>query len=191
MEKWDILSRSGKPTGRTVSRKNPILRRGEYHLVVHIWTVDAEGNILIQRRSDQKPLMPGEWAATGGAAIAGETSRGAACRELYEELSIKREKRDLEFVSRIVRRNSFVDVYITKIERDISGLTLQPDEVAEVKWATPSELAKMIEEADFHNYGELYFSKLFAAIEKNHSKGNEKENESENEILPVLSSNIL
>ena len=92
MESWDILSRNGKPTGKTVSRMCPILRRGEYHLVVHIWTVDGKGNVLIQRRSDQKPLMPGEWAATGGAAVSGETSRFAACRELKEELGIEKAK---------------------------------------------------------------------------------------------------
>ena len=164
MENWDILNRNGRPTGRTVSRKCPILRRGEYHLVVHIWTVDGNGKILIQRRSDSKPLMPGEWAATGGAAIAGEASRFAACRELKEELGIQKQREELVYVARMIRRNSLLDVYLTFTDCSVDDLTLQEDEVAEVKWVTAEELAEMVENGEFHNYGKEYFEKLFAAF---------------------------
>lgn len=165
MENWDILNRNGRPTGRVVSRKCPILRRGEYHLVVHIWTVDGKGKILIQRRSDSKPLMPGEWAATGGAAVAGEASRFAACRELSEELGIKKAREELVYVTRMIRRNSLLDIYLTFTDCDPGDLTLQEDEVAEVKWVDADELKNMIENGEFHNYGKEYFDKLFAAFE--------------------------
>lgn len=165
MENWDILNRNGKPTGRTVSRKCPILRRGEYHLVVHIWTVDGKGRILIQRRSDSKPLMPGEWAATGGAAIAGEASRFAACRELKEELGIDKRRDELVYVTRMIRRNSLLDIYLTFTDCNPEELTLQQDEVAEVKWVSADELAEMVKNGEFHNYGKEYFDKLFAAFE--------------------------
>lgn len=165
MESWDILNRNGKPTGRTVSRMCPILRRGEYHLVVHIWTVDGRGNVLIQRRSDQKPLMPGEWAATGGAAVSGEASRFAACRELKEELGITKARDELVYVTRMVRRNSLVDIYLTFTDCDPADLVLQEDEVAEVKWVSTKELADMVSRGEFHNYGKEYFEKLFAAFE--------------------------
>ena len=69
IEKWDILNEKGVPTGRTTLRGKCILKAGEYHLVVHIWVVSGDGRLLIQRRSDNKKLMPGEWAATGGAAV--------------------------------------------------------------------------------------------------------------------------
>ena len=83
-EKWDILNEKGVPTGRTTLRGNYLFKKGEYHLVVHIWIVSEDGRVLIQRRSEKKPLMPGEWAATGGAAKAGEDSFSAASRELFE-----------------------------------------------------------------------------------------------------------
>ena len=165
MENWDILNRNGKPTGRTVSRRCPILRRGEYHLVVHIWTVDGKGKILIQRRSDSKPLMHGEWAATGGAAIAGEVSRFAACRELKEELGIDKRRDELLYVTRMIRRNSLLDIYLTFTDCNPEELTLQQDEVAEVKWVSADELAEMVKNGEFHNYGKEYFDKLFAAFE--------------------------
>lgn len=169
MENWDILNRNGKPTGRTVSRRCPILRRGEYHLVVHIWTVDGKGKILIQRRSDSKPLMPGEWAATGGAAIAGEASRFAACRELKEELGIDKKRDELVYVTRMIRRNSLLDIYLTFTDCNPEELNLQKEEVAEVKWVSAEELAEMVSKGEFHNYGKEYFDKLFAAF---NTKGN-------------------
>ena len=89
IEKWDILRSDGTATGRQTVRGGNTLKAGEYHLVVHIWIVSSTGRFLIQRRAQSKKLMPGEWAATGGAAIAGEDSFAAAQRELFEELGIK------------------------------------------------------------------------------------------------------
>lgn len=166
MERWDIFNKEGRPTGRTVSRGRLILRRGEYHLVVHIWTVDRKGNVLIQRRSEEKPLMPGEWAATGGAAIAGETSVCAAVRELSEEMDISKSEEELKLVDRIIRRNSLLDIYITTTQADPKGLRLQKGEVAEAKWVSLSKLRQMVEAGEFHNYGKDYFDIVFAAIEK-------------------------
>ena len=59
-EIWDIFDGNGEPTGKTTLRGRCYLKPGEYHLVVHIWIVSDEGKILIQRRSDDKKLMPGE-----------------------------------------------------------------------------------------------------------------------------------
>ena len=84
IEKWDILRQDGSSTGRQTVRGGNTLKPGEYHLVVHIWIVSSTGRFLIQRRAYSKKLMPGEWAATGGAAIAGEDSYTAARRELDE-----------------------------------------------------------------------------------------------------------
>ena len=91
-EIWDIFNEKGALTGKTAVRGRGFLKPGEYHLVVHIWVVSGDGRYLIQRRSESKKLMPGEWAATGGAAISGESSFTAAKRELFEELSVLRKE---------------------------------------------------------------------------------------------------
>lgn len=163
-EKWDILNEDGKPTGKTVLRGNSFFKQGEYHLVVHIWVVSDSGKILIQRRSDTKRLMPGEWAATGGAAISGENSFSAASRELAEELGIKSTEDTLKNLLRIKKRNSILDVWFLKSNIGISDLTLQKSEVAEAKWVTKDELISMIENGEFHNYGKEYFNKIFEKI---------------------------
>ncbi len=164
-EKWDILDGNGIPTGKTTLRGRCFLRTGEYHLVVHIWVLSKDGRLLIQRRADSKKLMPGEWAATGGAAIAGEDSFSAARRELFEELSIPSNETTLKKIARIKRRNSLVDVWLTVYDSPAEMLTLQKSEVAEVKRVTLEELKEMIKEGKFHNYGSEYFSQVFDEIE--------------------------
>lgn len=165
-EKWDVLDRNGKTTGRTTLRGRNFLRQGEYHLVVHIWIISDKGDFLIQRRSDEKKLMPGEWAATGGAAISGENSFMAARRELFEELGIKTNSDTLLKLLRIKRKNSLLDVWVTTFNQNSDTLQLQKSEVAEARWVKKEELEKMIEAGQFHNYGREYFDKVFDKIDE-------------------------
>ena len=165
MEKWDILNADGTPTGKTTLRGQCRLRPGEYHLVVHIWIVSSRGDILIQRRSDDKKLMPGEWAATGGAAISGEDSYTAASRELYEELGIPSDRQTLKKLARIKRRNSLLDIWFINTDIESDKLHLQQNEVADAKWVSRKEFEEMIKNGDFHNYGKEYFDTVFEKID--------------------------
>lgn len=165
-EIWDILDEHGTPTGKTAVRGKYFLKPGEYHLVVHIWIVSAGGKFLIQRRSDSKKLMPGEWAATGGAATSGESSYKAANRELFEELGIKSSEDTLKKILRIKRRNSLLDVWMIEYDTSLESLTLQKSEVAEAKWVTEAELKDMIKKGLFHNYGKDYFEQVLTNISR-------------------------
>ena len=158
MEKWDILNAQGTPTGKTVVRGRTFLRPGEYHLVVHIWIVSSKGELLIQKRSKEKKLMSGEWAATGGSAFSGESSLSAAKRELAEELGIKARESELRFIKRIKRRNSLVDVWFTMCDTPAENLTLQKGEVALARWVDTKTFSEMVEKGKFHNYGKDYFT---------------------------------
>ncbi len=165
-ERWDVLDQNGKHTGKTTLRRKCILKSGEYHLVVHIWIVSGDGRILLQRRSEHKKLMPGEWAATGGAAVSGEDSFSAARRELKEELGIRSNEESLKKIARIKRRNSLVDVWAITVSPENCNLRLQKSEVAEAKWVSIQEFKDMIENKQFHNYGKEYFDTLFRELEK-------------------------
>ena len=165
-EKWDIIDEKGKPTGKVTLRGRAILRSGEYHLVVHIWIVSDDGKILLQKRSESKKLMPGEWAATGGAAVSGENSFTAASRELFEELGIASNENTLKKLTRIKRRNSLLDVWAININTPADELTLQKSEVAQVKWVTKQELEGMIKNGQFHNYGKEYFERVFSKLDE-------------------------
>ncbi len=165
MEYWDIFNKNGQPTGRTVQRGDLKLRSGEYHMVVHIWIKGPDGRLLLQRRSDFKEPMAGEWAATGGSVIAGESSVAAAKRELFEELSIDLAESSFKYIGRIFRRHSFVDLWRVDCAVDIDRLALQSSEVAQIKWASVGELREMIERHEFHDYGGAYFDTVLSALE--------------------------
>ena len=165
MERWDLLDENGNLTGKTMIRGRS-MRAGQYHLVVHIWVVDNKGRILLQRRAPTRRLMPGVWAATGGSAVAGEDSETAARRELEEELSICTKPGEMQHIAHLRRRNAFTDVWLLKRDVDASSLTLQTEEVAEVRWVTEQELRVMIVKGDFHNYGRLYFDTVMSALRK-------------------------
>lgn len=165
MEKWDVLNADGTFTGRTTVRGRSKLNSDEYHLVVHIWVVSSNGEFLIQRRSENKKLMPGEWAATGGAAVSGETSFEAASRELYEELGIVSTQDTLKKLTRLKRRNSLLDIWFIKSDVVLGDLKLQKSEVADAKWVTRDGLLTMINNGYFHNYGKEYFDTLFSKID--------------------------
>ena len=166
IEIWDILDENGVPTGKTTLRGHSILKSGEYHLVVHIWIISSDGAFLIQRRADDKKLMPGEWAATGGAAVSGEDSFAAAKRELFEELGIDSDRERLKKSARIKRRSSLLDVWAIVCDIPAEELILQRTEVAEAKWVSENELIEMIQSGNFHNYGKEYFDNIFEKIKK-------------------------
>lgn len=166
IERWDVLNENGQPVGRTVLRGRGGLKPGEFHLVVHIWVISSDGRFLIQRRSDKKRLMPGEWAATGGAAIAGEDSYAAAHRELFEELGIDSTPDTLKKLIRIHRRNSLLDVWVIMTDIPADRLVLQKSEVAAAKWISRNDLENMIQNNRFHNYGNEYFSAIFEKIDR-------------------------
>lgn len=164
MEIWDILDKNGNPTGKTVERKKVCLQKGEYHLVVHIWVLGSDGRVLIQRRSLQKPLMPGEWAAIGGSAVSGEAPKDAAKRELFEEMGIETD--ELSLIGKTVRRSSILYLYLALCDLPVSELKLQEEEVSEAKWVHRNKLRQMIKNGQFHNYGSDYFSTVFGEFDR-------------------------
>lgn len=170
MELWDILNFKGERTGQTAVRGNSALKSDEFHLVVHIWPVNDYGSILIQKRSKTKRMMPNMWAATGGAAISGESSFTAAARELYEELGIPSSEESLKFVTRIKRRNSFVDIWTINTTAKVPQLKLQKSEVAEAKWVNKATLMNMIQNGEYHNYGREYFENIWKLVDDIKSK---------------------
>ena len=79
-EKWDAYGPRREKLGYELLR-GQILPRGVRHLVAHMLYYNGKGQVLLQRRSESRPLAPGLWALTGGSALAGETSWQDCIRE--------------------------------------------------------------------------------------------------------------
>lgn len=143
MEYNDIYDANGNLTGR-VHRRGSAWKPGEYGLVVCVWVHDGKGNILLTRRAKGKSFA-GTWENSGGAAKAGETSRQAIVRELFEETGIRAEEAEFEFLRSVRDKNSFYDHYCLKRETPLEDIVLLPGETDGARWASFGEVHEMIE----------------------------------------------
>lgn len=143
MEYNDIYDADGNRTGR-IHRRGSAWKPGEYGLVVCVWVYDGKGNILLTRRAKGKSFA-GTWENSGGAAKAGETSRQAIVRELFEETGIRAGESEFEFLRSVRDRNAFYDHYCLKRNTPISDIVLLPGETDGAQWVTFAQIHEMIE----------------------------------------------
>lgn len=143
MEKVDIYNKFREKTGDVKGRKD--LVTGEYRISTHIWIINFENRILVEKRSEKEDKFPGMWAQVGGGVKAGDTSRITVFKECKEELNYDVEEKDLFYIGSYIRTKDIVDVWMVKQDIDIGMLTLQEDEVSEVKLVTFDEFDKMID----------------------------------------------
>jgi len=149
MELWDVYDEERRLTGRTAVRGEK-LGKGEYHLVVHVCIFNSEGKMLIQQRQSCKRSYPNAWdISCGGCATAGEDSRMAAHRELYEELGLDVDFSKLRPHMTVNFKNGFDDFYIINRDVSLTRLTLQPEEVRDARWADRKEIFAMIDDGSF------------------------------------------
>ena len=142
MEWNDIYDKDRQLTGR-VHRRGTYWRHGEFGLVVCVWVYDGAGKLLMTRRAPGKSYA-GTWENSGGAAKAGENSRQAIVRELYEETGIRAREEDFEFLGSDRDRNAFYDFYCLKRAVPLEEIVLLPGETDAVKWVTFEEIHRMI-----------------------------------------------
>lgn len=143
MEYNDIYDVDRNLTGRCHLRGAPWLP-GEFGLVVCVWVYDGHGNILLTRRAPEK-VFAGTWENSGGAAKAGETSRQAIVRELWEETGIQAAEEEFELLTTTQDSNAFYDHYCLRREVPLSQIVLLPGETDAVRWATYEQIHEMIE----------------------------------------------
>lgn len=87
-ELLDIVDEDDSVAG-SGSRKE-IHQRGFCHRSVHVFLLDGEGRIYLQRRALTKREHPGKWdSSASGHVLSGEGYEAAAARELLEELGIR------------------------------------------------------------------------------------------------------
>ena len=138
----DVYDENRNPTGRVHRRGTP-WRPGEYGLVVCVWVYDGRGKILLTRRAKGKSFA-GTWEKSGGAAQAGETSRQAIARELFEETGIRAEESEFELLDSTREKNTFYDFYCLKRQVSLEEIVLLPGETDAVQWASYGKIHWMI-----------------------------------------------
>ncbi|MFK4788638.1 NUDIX domain-containing protein [Microbacterium sp. ZW T5_56] len=141
-EWWDVVDRDGVPTGETHRRDAEGWPAGGLHLVVATCVLRAGGCVLVTQRASGKEFEH-TWEFPGGSALAGETSRVAASRELHEETGLFVPPDDLTFVNRFAEESALVDFYLAEARSPVA-LHLQASEVVSAEWVAPDEVERRL-----------------------------------------------
>ena len=163
----DVYDKYRNLTGR-VHRRDARWKMGEYGLVVCVWVYDGEGNILLTRRAPGKSFS-GTWENTGGAVKAGENSRQAIVRELFEETGIRAEEDEFELLSTGRSRNYHFDFYGLKRKIPLEEIRLLPGETDDVQWAAIEKVDQMVKEGQICKIIGRQFQKQKADLLKRQS----------------------
>lgn len=132
------------------------------HLSVHVCVFNEKNEMLIQQRQALKSGWPFYWdLSAGGCVVAGEDSRAGAEREIFEELGIKVDLSEIRPVLTVHFHSGFDDVYLIERNLELSELTLQKEEVRDVRWASREEIEAMIDAGSFIPYYKNYIGLLF------------------------------
>lgn len=140
----DIYDKDRNLTGR-VHRRGTRWHAGEYGMVVCVWVHDGNGHLLLTRRAPGKTVA-GTWENSGGAVQAGEHSRQAIARELFEETGIRAAQEEFEFLESGSDRKTHYDFYCLRRQVALEDIVLLPGETDDVMWATFDQVHQMIRE---------------------------------------------
>ena len=146
MEFNDVYDKYRNPTGK-LHRRGTRWKFGEFGLVVCVWVYDGKGNLLLTRRAPGKSFA-GTWENSGGAVKAGENSRSAIARELFEETGIRADPREFELLGSDHDRHTHYDFYCLKRTTRLEEIILLPGETDDVQWASMEKVRRMVKNGE-------------------------------------------
>ena len=166
IEIWDLYDKDGNTTGLSHVRGVPI-PDGYYHLAVHIWIKNAQGQYLIAQRAETKDTNPLKWECQGGSVLKGENSLQGALREVKEEVGIDlnpecgqvvfSKRRDIVNGKRF---NDLMDVWVFDYDGEVNLKNATTDEVAAIKWMWPDEITEMFNSGEMVDTLGYFFEKV-------------------------------
>lgn len=145
-EQLILVDEGNRAIGR--AGKETVHRLGRLHRAFSIFLVDADGRLLLQRRSEAKYHSAGLWAnSCCGHPRPGESTLDAARRRLGEEIGVHGVRLRYAFRARYCTElpnglieNEIVYVYFGVIHRDRISPRLNPAEVSALGWSSLREL---------------------------------------------------
>lgn len=148
-EVWDGYDKDGNKLGIDQFRDEP-LPEGVYHIVVEIYTVTENNEILITQRHKDKPWAL-KWEITGGSILKGETPEEGAIRELREETGIEVTRDDLNFMYSYIHKNtpSIYKCFVVFIDKNKRKIQLQQGETVDYNYLPYEAFKEFIKTDDY------------------------------------------
>lgn len=133
--------------------RHEVHKSGYWHRTSHIWIINTQYQILCQKRSLLKDSNPGKWEPFFGGHISpNEEYFDVAIRELNEEIGLKIDREEDLKLFKIYKNElgkEFQALYFTIWNGDINTLTLEMEEIDQVKWFSIHDISeKLIKNID-------------------------------------------
>ncbi len=151
VEIWDAYDSNSNKLGYDLYRDEAyLIPNGVYHIVVEIYTVTKDKEILITQRHSKK-THPLKWEITGGSILKGETPEKGALRELKEETGILAQESDLRFVYSCIIEGtpSIYYCYLIVIDKDNTRIELQDEETVDYRYMAYDEFKQFIQTEEY------------------------------------------
>jgi len=158
MELIDVVDEQGNKTGEVLEKKLAH-KLGKWHIAAHVWIYNSKGELMLQQRSLIKDTFPGLWdISVAGHISAGESPETGAIREVEEEIGLKVDLEDIQYLftqkeshfhpDKDWYNNEFHFVYLCKYDGKLEDLKLQSDEVDSLKFICPDDLMKDLQDEE-------------------------------------------
>lgn len=179
-EYFDILDENGNKTGK-IKPRSAVHKDGDWHRAEHIWIINKQGEILLQRRCPTKDSDPNMLdISCAGHLTSGDEPIIGALRELKEELNLDVNPSELRFITTLKRSpkhddgfidNEFDDLYLLTIDKNIEDLKFQEEEISELMFVPYNKFKEMVsnKQQDLVIYDDEY-KILFEILDKEINK---------------------
>ena len=158
----DLYDINGNKINKTYY-KGDIIPNGYYPMVVMVVIRNSNGEFLMQKRSITKG---GDWGVTGGHPKSGETPIEGIISEVKEELGLDFSNEEfIEFDSGCDGKDCY-KMYLVNKDIDLNDITIQIEELSEVKWFTMSKLKEMVKNGELNENQISCFTKVCNYLNK-------------------------
>ena len=159
----DLYDKDGNKTDMTY-HKGDTIPDGYYPMVVMVVIRNSDGKFLMQKRV---PSKGGDWGVTGGHPKSGESPIEGIITEVKEELGLDFSNEEfIEYNSGCDGKDCYKMYFVNK-DIDIDEITIQEEELSEVRWFSMDELKHMVEINELNDDQIACFTKVCKYLEKN------------------------
>ena len=161
----DLYDKDSNKTDKTY-RKGDLIPEGYYPMVVMVVIRNSNGEFLMQKSVETKGE---DWGVTGGHPKSGETPIEGIITEVKEELGLDFSNENFILYDFGCDGKDCYKMYFVNKDIDLNNITIQKEELTEVKWFSMDELKHMVDTHELNEDQISCFIKVCDYLNKNES----------------------